>query len=375
MFKIFFTTLIFGLIIGLSLAVYVMGLDQIQFFHQSNEIYPVFLPIVFLILFLFKRNTLYFPTTVHEAVASKDVEQKHWSKLSYPANLIGSWLSHFAGASLGREGTILVLSSSLAQVCKLNWSYYKPIVIAATLACVFGQPWVAIVIIMEMFSTNIEQKIFSLLMAWVGVLTLRSLEIKSMFSEIAIDTSASFFKCLAVVISMSIIIGTITYFYKKYSLFLFNYFKRNKWVAFAVTTILAGLFLMPELKPVHSLSLSTYADILNGSAHWNFAASKIIFTFFFTTLGFIGGDFVPSIIIGSSIGILVAEYFQVPFTFGLTMGIFAFFTGISRLKWTSLFMIFLLAGVSAFFWAYLCLSFTRYLSGQISFYKKLPETV
>ncbi len=108
MFKNLFITILFGLIIGLSTAIYVLGLEYIQDWHATHNSYPYLLLPVFVLIILFKRNTLFFPTKLSEVVDAQELEQKYWSCTTVPANILGSWLSHFAGASLGREGTTIV---------------------------------------------------------------------------------------------------------------------------------------------------------------------------------------------------------------------------------------------------------------------------
>lgn len=369
MFKTFISTLIFGVVIGLSSAVYLMGLDWIQHFHQSNTVYPYFLIVVFAALFLVKRNTLYFPITVHAVVNADETEQKHWSPFSFLWNLIGSWLSHLVGASLGREGTTLVLASSLAQVFKLNWNYFKPIILSAALASVFGQPLVALAVNLELFNANYEQKIYSLMMAWIGVLVLQTLGIQFLFSSTAVNLSAPFFDKLLVAVILGVVTGLTGRYFKKGYHFLSPFFAKNKWISALVVLILTLIILWPGARATHSLSLDTFLQVQNGQADLQFIILKTLLTLLFVSLGFIGGDFVPLVIVGSSLGVLIAHFFKVDHSFGYILGLLALFTTVSRLKWSSLCLILLIAGFFPALWAYITLSLARYISGSVSLYK------
>ncbi len=371
MFKTFVTVLIFGVLIGLSSAIYLLGLDYIQEFHQTNTIYPYFMILVFTAIILVKQNTLYFPKTVRAVVDASETEQKYWSKFSFAWNLMGSWLSHLVGASLGREGTAIVLSSSIAQLCKLNWMYFKPVIFSATLAGVFGQPLVALIVIIEMFKTNLEQKLYTLIMGWIAVLILQSLDINFLFLEIAVNLSNSFLDKLYVAGFIGASIGIIGRFYKQGYVFLSKYFLIHRYFAAAIVLILSGLLLWPETRPVHSLSLDTWDLILQGHVEVQFVLLKLVLTLGFVSLGFIGGDLVPTVIIGAAVGVLISKLFNVDYTFGLTMGILAFFTAVSRLKWTSMGLIFLVAGFAPMTWAYFSLSLARYISGPLNLYRKI----
>lgn len=370
MFRHLFISIVFGALIGLSTSLYSFGLEKIQAFHETETMYPLALILVFGLLFLIKRKTLFFPTQVSQVVESSELEQRHWSPFSYIWNILGSWLSHLAGASLGREGTVLVLSSSLAQVCRLNWNYYKPIVISAAFACVIGQPFIAFIFAIEMFSTSIDQKMFSIVMAWVGFLVMQSLGIHPLFSAIQVDLSAGFIDKVLVVMLIGIVVGLMTNLFKFGYLYLSEAFKKNKLVAILVVLVLSWIFIQPHMKSLHSLSMNTFSEIQNGKADIQIVFLKSVFTLLFVSLGFIGGDFVPAIAIGSGAGVLVANYFNVSFTFGLAMGLMSFFTGLTRLKWTSLWVVFFLCGFKAMLWAYLCLSITRQFSGSHNLYKK-----
>lgn len=365
-----FISIIFGALIGASTALYSFGLERIQLFHQTETLYPWALILVFGIIYVIKRQTLYFPTQVSQVVASTEIEQRHWSPFSYVWNILGSWLSHFAGASLGREGTVLVLSSSLAQLCRLNWVYYRAVVISAAFACVIGQPLIALIFMIEMFTTSVDQKIFTVIMAWVGFLVMQSLGIQPLFTLIHVDLSASFFDKLLVVLAIGMSMGFLSNGFKFGYLYLSDFFKKNIVAAVIVVLVLSWIFTLPEMKPLHSLSLETLSKIQTGESDIRFVFLKIAFTLLFISLGFIGGDFVPAIAIGAGTGVLMANYFNVSFTFGLAMGLMAFFTGLTRLKWTAVWIIFLLAGFKVMLWGYVCLTICRQLSGPESLYKK-----
>jgi H+/Cl- antiporter ClcA len=370
MFRPLIISLIFGALIGLSTALYSYGLEQIQIFHETQNLYPLGLILAFGFIFLVKRQTLFFPTQVSQVVSASEVEQRHWSPFSYLWNILGSWFSHLAGASLGREGTVLVLASSLAQLCRLNWSYYRAIVISAAFACVIGQPFIALIFIIEIFKSNIDQKVFAVLMAWVGFLVMKSLGVEPLLKLIAVDLSAAFTDKLLVVVMIGLIIGLMTKYFKVGYFYLSDFFKKYKWAAVFTIALLSWAFMQPESKFLHSLSLETFSEIQNGKSDIQFVFLKTLATLLFISLGFIGGDFVPAIAIGSGAGVIIAHYFQVHFTFGLAMGLMAFFTGLTRLKWTCLWILFLLGGFKVMLWGYLCLSITRQFSGPESLYKK-----
>jgi H+/Cl- antiporter ClcA len=373
MIKNLFISICFGVLIGITIACYSLGLEKIAEFHSQNKMYSVFLVVAFLIIYAVKRWTLFFPTTVQEVMDADDVEQRHWSRGSFLFNLLGSWLSHFAGASLGREGTILVLSSSLAQSLKLNWNYYKPIILSSALACVLGQPLLVWVILLELFKTDSNQKLFAFFMAWVGFLVIKTLNIPTLLPIVDLSMDIGFLNKLWVVFLVGAMSGMIMHGYKEAHVYLSRFFKRHAWVSIAVVLGLSWIFIQPQIKPLHSLGLTMLGEIYQGQIEMPMLLMKLIFTLLFVSLGFIGGDFVPMIILGSGFGVIAAKTVGVDYRFGLVMGCLSFFTAGTRLKWTAVWMVFFISGFSAMLWAYLALSFARQLSGPLSLYtKKMP---
>jgi H+/Cl- antiporter ClcA len=110
-----------------------------------------------------------------------------------------------------------------------------------------------------------------------------------------------------------------------------------------------------------------------GEIGFEFIGLKLVATVFFVSIGFWGGDFVPSILIGSGLGIVLAKYLNMDPMFGLMIGSFAFFCGITRLKWTALVMTGLLVGMHQLVWVYVALTICRWFSGAASIYTTEPH--
>ena len=173
------------------------------------------------------------------------ISYKYWSPFSAFYNLLGSWLSHSAGGSLGREGTAVVILSSLTQLFKLDFVYWRPVVMSGAFAAVVGYPWIAVVFIFEMFDrTNVEQKLFSVLLAWVGILVTTSLQLPHLFDiqKVQIDPQWGFFSHLESVLVLSIVLGVVGRLYKLCYKYLMSVISK-KWFYGLLLSIGVGYFI------------------------------------------------------------------------------------------------------------------------------------
>ena len=55
--------------------------------------------------------------------------------------------------------------------------------------------------------------------------------------------------------------------------------------------------------------------------------------------------------------------------FGVLLGAFSYFAGLTNLKWTALFLALFLSAFDHGIWIYMCLSFVFWFSGNRSLYK------
>ncbi len=368
-FKKIITALFMGLVSGLTIVLFFKVLDWIQIFHSTHRHYIFLLPFVWLILKLTKKMTLYFPVSINEIYSTTPLTYKYWNKFSFFFNFAGSVLGHFSGASIGREGVAVSLTSSLAQLFRLDWMYWRGIVVASSFGIATGSPWIALVFLFEVFNSNLNQKILTLIMAWVGCLIMQNFQVPELLPKFFVLGVNSFGDKLFFVISAAIIIGIVSRAYKAIYFNLKNRFDQQSiWLSLGLIFLTSIILFNPQFKDIHSLSLPQFNQLISGDMSVDFIFHKIAFTLFFVSMGFWGGDFVPSVLIGSGLGIILAKYFSIDPTFGLMLGSFAFFCGLTRLKWTALTLTALLVGFHQLIWMYLFLTICRWFSGQSSIY-------
>lgn len=367
----FLITIALGLGIGLITFTYFSVLLKIQLFHETESRYIFALPVVLIALIFIKKRSLFFPTKISHLMNADQISYQQWSPWGFLYNLIGSWLSHLAGASLGREGTVVVLGQSMARLCRLEWIYWRPIVMSIAFSAALGSPWVGLIFMFEMFSSKLEQKLWVLIGSWVAVLFTKTFNLPHLLDLSGFNLNVESFndKFLSVVLVGSIC-GVIAWGFKLAYFKLDVVFKKYFYLALLAIVLVTAFMAWPEMITTHSLSLGMLNQHLQGTTVDVILLCKIILTLLCVSLGFIGGEFVPSVVIGTGLGVFVAKHFGLPLQYCIWLGTFCFFSGLTRLKWTSIFLAFILVPTwNHLVWVYWCYALCQWVSGRSSVYR------
>lgn len=359
-----------GVLIGLLSVLLIAALNHIEQIHQSSELHLLLIPVVLVLIYTVRRNTLYFPIKVSQL---DDTEAASlWSPVMLPVHFLGTLISHLCGVSVGREGAMVLSAGGLARLLRLEWEFWGPVFCSVAFASVVGQYWVAPVFMLEMFGrTNQLQKIFSLMGAVAAVLTGQYFQVPHFFPVPEVQLTSGFFSSFTMIGFFAITAGLLMRYYKKlYQIFSEIFFKSSLWVKLAVAVVLGVFLYLPEFRGYQSLSLSQIQDLpqFEGSALKAF--TKLIFTLVSTSLGFLGGEFIPLVFSGVHLGASFFAAFGQSSQLGALFGAFVLFAGATRFKWTSYILLLGLAGWQFWFWAYLLMALTVSFSGELSLYRK-----
>lgn len=367
-------TLLLGTIIGFLTLGFVNCLSAIELVHKHfNQKFPyhlLLIPVVLIVIELTKRNTLYFPTKAAHLVDEKT--SQYWTVFMSFFHFAGTVLSHLSGVSVGRESAVVLYSAGLARVFRLSWTYWGPIAGSIGFAAVVGQYWVAPFFMMELFGrTSFVQKIYSFIGAMLAVLIMKSFNPDQLFSNVVATTDMGFFKKLIFLFFFAVCAGYLMRFYKKIYFVLSNYFRsQSLWSKVTVSVILAFFLYLPEFRKFQSLGLAQISDLSVVTASFLDGITKLFFTLVSTTLGFLGGEFIPLIYSGVYFGHSFFDYFGYNPALGAVLGAFMLFAGATRFKWTGYILVLNLMGFSWWFWAYFSVSAAVAFSGPNSIYKK-----
>jgi H+/Cl- antiporter ClcA len=256
-----------------------------------------------------------------------------------PMVFISTLLSHLVGASVGREGTAVQMSASIADqftnLFKLSQRDRKMLLvigISAGFASVFGTPLAASIFAIEVFhDRKYEYKfiIHSLLAAYIAHYVCLAWGIHHSTYSIAIVPALNLMNIFWSVIA-GIVFGLIAYLYSQ----TFHVFSSisNKIKITALRPFIAGLVIIIfyyffDLRKFMGLGLpsisSSFVEQMNS---YDFLI-KLLLTSFTIAFGFKGGEVTPLFFIGATFGNVLIWFIPLPMSLLAGMGFAAVFAG------------------------------------------------
>jgi H+/Cl- antiporter ClcA len=370
-----------NLFFSLALGLFAGALSYaLQFGIESSEAlrnqYPEIvlgLPVLFFLTVALKKKTLYYPYKIKDLFEMTGKENFFWNRYMSLYHFIGASLSHFFGASVGREGVVVLTTTGIVRFFNLSLTYWGPVAASIGFAAITGNKWVGLVFLIEMYTTELSQKLWTFLGAWVAILLLDSLQFPHLLSAVNIPDADSYFKRFLFVFILGILLGYIGRIYKSSHFFLANFFqKKNIFWAIAMSVVLGYAMYNEVLRPTQSLSLDLLSRFSSGSLmlqmDMQLVVYKLIFTLLCVSLGFFGGEFVPLVVVGTGLGVTAAQYYGENLYLGAVLGAFSIFAGVTRLKWTAMVLCWSLVDFSSAFWVYFFFSVCQNFSGPASIY-------
>lgn len=364
-----------ALLIGFLIYLFFKALHWIEIQHlalneKSIPYHLIALPILLILLGELRKRTLYFPAKVSDVTKPNLGLVHHWSPGMPVFHLIGNLLSHFVGASVGREGTAVMMSAGLVRILRLSWNFWGPIAMTIGFCSVVGEPLVAIFFMNELFATNWKQKLYGIIGSFVAVLLLKTLHSPHLFTAVTIDSNFSFFQKLGLILFLGAASGYAMRGYKWLYFRLSAYFQKTSLtIRFLVASMLALFLAAPPLRKFQSLGLLQLSDLANLNPHLSDVVIKLFVTVISVTLGFWGGEFIPLVFAGVHFGHVIAIFFQFDLMLGMLLGAYLFFAGATRMKWTAIILTLSVVGWNWWFWVVLLISINVGFSGPTSIYK------
>ncbi len=324
-----------GLLVALSFAtgslssLFLAGLDWIQ--HNGSYVYA--LPILGLV----------------------------FASVPFPAYLIipASWLSHLAGASVGREGVAVAMGRVLGEKIPESPDFSKDLFskagMAAGFASVFGTPLAGAFFALEVGvvgKINFRHIPACLLAAFFAnyvslhVYDTKHLSYPSIFLP---SFSASLCAKLAL---LGLFLALIALVYKRSESIIISAFDKSP-VQGPLKGILAGLILLGVLSiPVFHETTGLGAEFLLRpftAVAPDFALWKLLATNLSLGLGFKGGEATPLFLIGSHAASGFASWLSLPLGLSAAIGFVSLYGGLAKTPLAATFLGMELFGPSAWF--------------------------
>lgn len=309
--------------------------------------------------------------------------EKKVSILLAPAVIIGATLTHLFGGSAGKEGAALQIggsiSSFLGRVLKLDDSSRHILTIcgmSALFSAVFGTPIGAAVFAIEVISvgTFCSAAIFpSLLSSLTASFVAEFLNLKpesfKVFSVINVDI-----KTFVSVVVISIAGAIVSVVFCKSLHLSEKYFKKlfkNEFLRVAVGgTVIIVLTILVGNNDYNGGGIEVIERIFNESTlRYEAFVLKLIFTVITVASGYKGGEIVPTLFIGATLGAAMSAFLGTNMQFCSAVGMCALFCGVTNCPLATVFLAVELFGLNGLPFYALAVGVSFLLSGNISLYE------
>ena len=301
-----------------------------------------------------------------------------------PVIFITSFLTHLGGGSAGREGAALQIGGGVAQQIG-RWMkadanamhIFSMCGMSACFSCLFGTPVAAAVFAMEVVSVGIMQYsaiIPCAVSALVADFVARLFHVHHMHFSIP-ELTVSFdlvtggkvalLTILAAIASVvfCVILHKTAYVYEKYI--------ENRYIRIVVGGLLViALTFVFGTRDYLGAGEDIITSALSGNARPEAFFLKMIFTAVTLEAGFKGGEIVPTLFIGSTLGCVLGGLLGLSPAFGAAIGMIGLFCGVTNCPLASLFLGLELFGGAGLEWFLLTVAISYMLSGYYGLYSQ-----
>lgn len=328
-----------GLLVGSAVAFFLLGLDEIIRFVRYEESYIYALPLAGLVIgfayHYWGKEVVKGNNLILEEI---NEPKKPIPFIMAPMVLLATWLTHFFGGSVGREGTAVQMGSAIADRFtfwfKLNNEDRKILLmlgISAGFAAVFGTPLAGAIFAIEVMALgDIRWKAFfpSIAVAYIAHFT--CLEWDVFHTEYHINV-LPFMNAvnLGWTAAAGVLFGLCAYLF----VFSGDVFKKvfEKYIAYAPLRPLIGGFVI--VIAVYFLDTNIYNSLGIDQIQLSFFVQseshvflvKLLLTTFTLSAGFKGGEVTPLFFVGAALGSALFAFLPLPLDYLAAIGFVAVF--------------------------------------------------
>lgn len=329
--------LIIGAVVGGIDAVFGIVLVKLNEIRELNfnMFIPFLAPVGLLIVYVYKKIGGKIYKGVNLVFEVDYGQEEIIPKRFIPLLITGTWLTHLFGGSAGREGVAVQIGAAFS-----NWVGRKipfPIMdrnkiflvtgIAAGFAGLFGTPIAAIFFAMEVLIAG-TLRYQALLPAVIAAFTASSVSQRLGLNMFTYNLSSVVDFNLENMIKISllgVIFGLVgwvfAYSLKNIKKALVKVFP-NPYIRILVMGIILSILLFAIHRGRYSgLSSSLMINSFSGGEIYSYDwILKLLLTATTLSIGFQGGEVAPMFIVGATLGVVIAKYFNLPVEFVAAMG-------------------------------------------------------
>ena len=299
-----------------------------------------------------------------------------------PAITIGAGITHLLGGSAGKEGAALQLGGSIATVVGKAFRFDEKdrhtltvSGMAAVFAAVFGTPMGAAVFAVEVVSVGyvslsaLYPSFASALVAYLVAVRL-GVHPERFNVDIIPEISAEYLLKTVALAAVVAIVSIVFCLAMKYSHKGFEKYIRNPYIRAVVGGVaVIALTLLVGTKDYNGSGLHIIEGIFHGEEVSKIAfLLKIIFTAVTIGSGFKGGEIVPTLFIGATLGFTMADIVGMPVALCAAVGMVALFASVTNCPIATVFLAVELFGAEGLLYYALAIFVSFVLSGYFSLY-------
>lgn len=302
-----------------------------------------------------------------------------------PLILVSSIITHFFGGSAGREGAALQFGASIGdwfgRKIKLNESDRKIITLAsmsAAFAGLLGTPMAAAIFPIEVISVGImyySALVPCVFSSFISVEVSAFMHVRTIKSPYPIEdvpnfysTASAKFVVLAICFAFA---GILFYTVMHYTERLYAKFIENRYLRIVVGAVLViVLYKLVGTDAYLGLGNDVISDSLAAPVGGEMFLLKIIFTALTLCAGFKGGEIVPSLFIGATLGSAISVIAGMPVGLCAACGMVGVFCAVTNCPIASFIIAFELFGAAGMPFYCIVIAVSYLVSGYGGLYKE-----
>ena len=380
-------SLLVGIVCGLVGTFFVKSISAVTLLRENNGWILYLLPVCGLVLTfiykLLKENGI----GTNHIIKSVRTEEKVSPLLSL-AVFSGTVLSHFGGASVGREGAALQLGGSIgelfAEKFKISEDYRRIIVMSGMsglFSALFGTPIAAFVFVLEVVRIG-KRCLVAIVPAFISSITAFLIANKlgveperfpvNEFPDFSFEILWKFVLISVVGAFVSWIFVNALHKTEK----IFGKAIKNEYIR----VVAGGLIIILLTKILGTTDYNggginvVHHVFTHGEVNYEAFLLKIVFTAISVGAGYKGGEIVPTIFIGGTLGGAGALLLGLDPAFGGAIGITALFSGVTNCPFATVILACEMFGIEGVGYYLIASAISFTLSGKISLYngRKMP---
>lgn len=371
-----------GIVCGLVGFAFANSVSFVTALREKYTFILYLLPISGLIVArLYRKLKLEGTGTNHIITSVRSDKRVSW--LLGVAVFFGAALSHFGGASVGREGAALQMGGSVgefaAEKLKIREGFRRIVVMSGMGACfaaLFGTPFAAFIFVLEVVRVGARclvaiPPVFLSSITGFAVANLLGVEPERMPVNVIPQLSFDVLWKVLLIAVVGAYVSELFVYSLHFSSKTFKKAFENPYLRVAV----GGVIIILLTKIVGTTDYNgggigvIHQVFTEGKVNYEAFLLKLLFTAISIGVGYHGGEIVPTLFIGATFGGTAASLLGLDVAFGGAVGIVTMFSGATNCPVATVFLACEMFGIEGVGYYLVASALSFALSGKVSLYK------